>query len=484
MISYLFISLCVSFLVTAEANSVRVNKSCFTIGEAISITFQVDNPRTDDWVGIYDPSVSVSALPSPSGIQWLWTCGGRSCTTSTPIKTGTITYRNALAAGSWKIVLTHDEANGAPYAGLAQSSTFTVRSSCSPAPTPVRVPTPSPGSSLSIAATVSAATSDIRSIIIGQNGNQALAAKFLRLIFHDCVGGCDGCVDLTDPDNFGLLVPIQALRPVVSRHAKAGFTRADVWALAAVVGVDVMQPSNRRINFNLDSVGRVNCEVANTVCRNAAGTQQACSDIRGPARFIPGMNTPSRTLFSFFSNEFGFSIKETVAIMGAHTIGSLRKENSGVDGPNGWLLANTVFDNGYYHELIGGTSASQSLDVHVNQAPGWQRGVEVNNPNGIPNRNIWVGFPGGTKIVMLNIDIGLVRLLDSSNMDSNGRVSCTFRRTGACPVNNLSIQFAIDYTFDNLLWLNDFRGVLSRMLKRGYTKTSNCDGSICLLRRI
>jgi hypothetical protein len=99
---------------------------------------------------------------------------------------------------------------------------------------------------------------------------------------------------------------------------------------------------------------------------------------------------------------------------------------------------------GYYHELIGGTSASQSLDVHVNQAPGWQRGVEVNNPNGIPNRNIWVGFPGGTKIVMLNIDIGLVRLLDSSNMDSNGRVSCTFRRTGACPVNNLSIQFAID----------------------------------------
>lgn len=35
--------------------------------------------------------------------------------------------------------------------------------------------------------------------------------KFLRLGFHDCVGGCDGCVDMNNPDNAGLLEAIEHL---------------------------------------------------------------------------------------------------------------------------------------------------------------------------------------------------------------------------------------------------------------------------------
>jgi hypothetical protein len=37
---------------------------------------------------------------------------------------------------------------------------------------------------------------------------QKLAQKFVRLGFPDCVGACDGCVDLTNPDNNGLDIPI------------------------------------------------------------------------------------------------------------------------------------------------------------------------------------------------------------------------------------------------------------------------------------
>jgi len=459
---------------TKSSTFATTNKSSYTVGEQIEITFKNGSPTQGDWIGVYPSSISINNLQQ--GALWVWSCGSQTCGSSP--SSGTVIIRSGtswtgsewpLAAGSWQAYLLRNNVrngNGG-FVPIAKTETFSVKSSRS-----------SGGGTISAA--VSAARLDLEDIIIGQGGDKKLAAKFLRLMFHDCVGGCDGCVDLTNPDNFGLLVPIEALRPVVSKHAKKGFTRADVWALAAVVGVDVMQPS-QRIDFNLDSVGRVNCEDANTICRNAAGAQQACSETLGPDRHLPGMNTPSRDLFSFFDKEFGFSIKETVAIMGAHTIGRLRKENSGVDAPNGWLLKNNVFDNGYYAELIGGTSASQSLDIHVNQAPGWQRGVELNNPNGIPDRNIWVGFPNGIKIVMLNVDIALVRLLDSSNMDQNGKVSCKFRKSGACPANNLSIQFAIDYTFDNLLWLNDFRDVLTRMLRRGYTKTSNCDGSICVL---
>jgi Peroxidase len=33
----------------------------------------------------------------------------------------------------------------------------------------------------------------------------------IRLNFHDCVGGCDGCVNLNDPSNVGLSNIIQTL---------------------------------------------------------------------------------------------------------------------------------------------------------------------------------------------------------------------------------------------------------------------------------
>lgn len=351
-ISRVLFPLSAFFLVSTDAAaSVRVNKSCFAVNENIAITFQNDSPRSDDWVGFYGTSISLSSVPSPSGDRWLWTCGSTSCTSSQGISRSTITFTSFLPVGTWKVVLTRDDAGGSPYVGVAQSSSFVVSNSCSPASPTVRVPTRrptvAPVTTASTSAALTAARSEIVTLITGSGGNQRLAAMFLRLGFHDCVGGCDGCVDLTNTDNNGLLVPVQALRTVVSRHANSGtkITRADIWALAAAVGADVLQTSVR-VDFNMLTVGRVNCETANTVCRNENGAQQACSDVRGPHRDLPGMNTNSRQLFAFFADEFGFSTKETVAIMGAHTIGELRKSEVGVDGPNGWLPNNNVFDNG------------------------------------------------------------------------------------------------------------------------------------------
>jgi Peroxidase len=241
-----------------------------------------------------------------------------------------------LAAGSsWKAYLLRDDlvnSNGGSVT-VAASATFTIASGSSGGGT--------------TATALSAARSAITAMIIGQGGNKRLGPMFLRLGFHDCIGGCDGCVDLTNPENAGLLTPIQALRPIVAAHANSqtNLTRPDIWALAAAVGADVLQ-TDVRVDFNMVSVGRVTCEKANTVCRNGKGVQQACSDVLGPHRVVPGMNINSHDLFDFFAVQFGFSIKETVAIMGTHTVGQLRKDEVGVDGPNGWLLENEVFDNG------------------------------------------------------------------------------------------------------------------------------------------
>lgn len=65
-----------------------------------------------------------------------------------------------------------------------------------------------------------------------------LRPKLLRLGFHDCVGGCDGCIDLHNMDNTGLELPIAALTPIVEKYKSHGISRADIWALATLTAAD------------------------------------------------------------------------------------------------------------------------------------------------------------------------------------------------------------------------------------------------------
>ena len=58
-----------------------------------------------------------------------------------------------------------------------------------------------------------------------EDSNRELIPKLLRLGFHDCVGGiCDGCVDLNDMDNNGLLEAMDGLLPAVEKF-KYKFSR-------------------------------------------------------------------------------------------------------------------------------------------------------------------------------------------------------------------------------------------------------------------
>ena len=91
---------------------------------------------------------------------------------------------------------------------------------------------------LTIASSVKYIREEIRDLI---RNNNVLAPKFLRLAFHDCVGGCDGCVDMTNPDNAGLDVPMDALSGIVSTWKSSDISRADIWSLAAMVGSEMTQ---------------------------------------------------------------------------------------------------------------------------------------------------------------------------------------------------------------------------------------------------
>eukprot|EP00899_Mesostigma_viride_P027776 jgi/Mesvir1/8183/Mv12482-RA.1 len=113
-----------------------------------------------------------------------------------------------------------------------------------------------------------------------------LPAKFLRLSFHDCVGGCDGCVDLGNPDNNGLLIPINALEPVYDQF-KANLSRADIWAIAGLEGARYSQMDGMpaKVKFRLDQYGR-----------------QDCGDLptKGPLRDLPGANWDGPKVMGYF----------------------------------------------------------------------------------------------------------------------------------------------------------------------------------------
>ena len=156
---------------------------------------------------------------------------------------------------------------------------------------------------------------------------------------------------MTNIHNRGLDVPIDALAPIVDKY-KGTLSRTDVWALAAMVGSHVSQPTDASfsVDFAFTEFGRIDCEQQQSVCRNEAGISHGCSVKRGPHRVLPGANTNTHELFTFFKSNYGFNTRETVAIMGAHTIGVLSRENSGIDGRNGWVLNNRELDNRYYGE--------------------------------------------------------------------------------------------------------------------------------------
>jgi hypothetical protein len=338
-----------------------------------------------------------------------------------------------------------------------------------------------------------------------------LAPKFIRLGFHDCVpddqlnGGCDGCVDLSNADNAGLDIPIDALRPIVDTYASPayGLSRADIWAMAALVASEVSQND---ISFPMEYIGRVDCEKAHDICYKENESEQPCQENRGPRRPLPGPDMTTSQLLHWFATTFNFSAKETTAIMGAHSIGGAHRENSGFDGAAGWVNNPDRLSNGYYNMICAPPDREGAInDFEAAMfAPAWDLEFIDNSDTdfGTPDRHQWFHQKDATrddageinleKLVMLNSDIALVRDLDGYLDTSNGHVSgCQFRclnngcqnsELPRCPHAQQTFDFVREYEGDNLLWLNDFSAAFRKILMRGYeTDDGTCADPPCFL---
>eukprot|EP00899_Mesostigma_viride_P027515 jgi/Mesvir1/7949/Mv11868-RA.1 len=290
--------------------------------------------------------------------------------------------------------------------------------------------------------TVQAARASIGALL-SQGKNRVLIPRLVRLAFHDCVGGCDGCVDLANPDNNGLRSPIEALDPIVTAFS-GNLTRADIWALAGLEAARMAQVDDGTsplLAFRLDKWGRVDCGP------DATG---------GPPREMPGANWDTPRVLGFFGQTFGLSARETVALMGAHNLGRASRVNSGFDGP--WVQANDLLENAYYRELA---------------VPPWFQS-HVNNSDlpGVPDRIQWV-IPGRPPFIMLNADISLFSNISASLDVATGVVNCTFRCAeggmdrpcpNQCPPASTR-PIVEEYIQRQDVWLTDFEAVLQKMIE-------------------
>ena len=165
--------------------------------------------------------------------------------------------------------------------------------------------------------------------------NPRIGATYIRLAFHDCVpngsdGGCDGCINLTNGANAGLQPAVDALAPIVRDLENAGLrvSRADIWMLAALLAAEDAQ--NTLVFTDTFKVGRKTCETAGT-CFNS--DKSTCASF-GPDESgdFPSPDFTTHQLIDFMSDHFGYSADDTVAIMGAHTLGRALPGNAGFDG--------------------------------------------------------------------------------------------------------------------------------------------------------
>jgi len=162
-----------------------------------------------------------------------------------------------------------------------------------------------------------------------RNDYRPLLANMVRLAFHYCVGdsGCDGCIDMSHPDNAGLELSVEYLDQKAPAWLETGLSKADLYALGAMVAAN-MALGNAGWESDLS-----NFEIGRTDCDPTQVTEEIFPD----SHVSP---------FAFFEEHFGFSPRETTVIMGAHTLGRAQLGNSGFQNfwtPNAFELGNDYY---------------------------------------------------------------------------------------------------------------------------------------------
>ena len=158
------------------------------------------------------------------------------------------------------------------------------------------------------------------------------------------------------------------------------------------------------------------------------------------------------------------------------------------------MPAETNLNNEFYTFLVGRQDLSEATPLRFFE----QRLEDNSGVSDIDDQYLWVytGDSGGgrtgpsgrelqatNELVMLNVDLGLVADFAGYIDPTTGEVTCILNVTQgstepACPAASTLDQAAL-YKYDNLLWLNDFRDVFTKMTLHGHEPDSTCTSLPC-----
>lgn len=251
-----------------------------------------------------------------------------------------------------------------------------------------------------------------------------LLANVVRLAFHFCVGdsGCDGCIDLNQPDNAGLEPSVNYLEGKVFAWTQAGLSKADLYGLASMVAANMaLGNSGWESDLSDFEFGRTDCNVEEV----------------GESVFPDAHGSP----FQFFEDNFGFTARETTVIMGAHTLGRAQIGNSGFQ--NFWVQNALDLGNAFYQAIA---------------RPPWRQIM-------VGNLFQWDQRPprGGAPLLALNSDIFLVR---NAMSDADGReLTCMQDFNRCAPAPTLSIVQSFTTPQGEAQFQAEFKEAYTKMLR-------------------
>ena len=274
---------------------------------------------------------------------------------------------------------------------------------------------------------------------IHTNQTQNQIPKAIRLAFHDCVSGCNGCVDMDAEDNKGLQCILGNSRRVHRNHKNKIFfgkfiiSRGDIIALLAQRAIYLS--SNHKgltVPFCDFKFGRKDCN----------GPQEN--------KEIFGKSHGNWTQISdFFHRNFNFTTQEIIALMGAHALGNNHANFSGHTGP--WVEGrNRVFTNQYYINLL---NKNKTLDykVHLTEAGKSQWRSSVGDKSSSKPKMIVK--------TMLNTDMCLLK---NFNTDSKGKPDCTYN---SCQTNDERNKIIETYANSEPTFKKDFGAVFQKLIE-------------------
>ena len=503
----------VSAFSVASAATIQLDKQTYCHGDDIQIQFQ-GVQGVGVWIGLFRSDgidAATASLPtfhSNALQQWILTCGQRDGCDVWPTDGTVVLPTKHVVISDYLVAISGDRAS---FSAQAMSTTISVVD-CMPSSSPSfqqaitempsRIPSvepsiqpvamessfptseasqqpsfassspstsPSPPPTDMIIAPeatkqiMETARADIVKLI---HDDEDLIGKFLRLSFHDCVGGCNGCVDMTNPDNAGLEKPITALKPIVDKHDGGILTRTDIWMLSALVAIEEALPfSQRDMEFSTQWVGRRTCESLGDCGVGFDGSTTECSAMRGPHVELCHGTAGTKTIQKFFEDEFDFDPQQITAIMGAHSVGRMFQENVGFVGI--WDVSLAELDVGYWTELVADPPNFEIRRVNNDHLPD------------IPSRLQWQAELDETDITvtMMNSDIALVR-----NIGDIDSVDCTFQDGNkACSKDTPFFPHARRYSSSTSAFLSDFRDVMMLLIDHKHEKPiSACpESKIC-----